>query len=297
MFNEKNVLIPTEKENLDLFRYMDSFKFFDFLQTNSLYFPSARKLEPYDKDEGFIADEEVKYIQDYLYSDKLYDMFEATMRQGKTITYGDYKLTGNRKLDLDIMKSMDNSFDAFKDWIFINCWNIGKYESDLMWKGYTSKNDGIAIKTTLDKLKLANNSSNKEIFCQKISYITEEEVKKPQYRIKEYFEGVPRIYIAIRLLLDKKIFFEGDKELRLIFADIDTLANIDSMAVIAGTDIEKIPAPNDYHKIDFDAKTIINEIILHPNASKEFEENIKNKLLMLGYEDLVSKVVKSKLSR
>lgn len=283
-----NAVIPIEEENLYLFRYMDSWKLYDFLESKAIYFSRADELLGYDKDEGFLSDCESQYYLDTLYGNGMYDFLYAN-HNGMRIQVGDYTMTWNRVIDIaNIQKNSRKNFDAFKNWIFINCWNIGKYESDLMWHRYTKSQDSIAITTTLDKLKIANESCPKAVYCKKIDYLTPD-VATYKERVEKYFRGLPKLFLIIRLFFDKKIEFRHDDELRLIYVDTETFSG-DSTAIYEGIGLTEYKVEKTYHKLDFDPALIIDKIILHPKASKKFKEELLEKLNNLGYQDLIPKI-------
>lgn len=288
-----NPAIPIEEENLHLFRYMDGWKLYDFLESKALYFSRSDQLLSYDKDEGFLSENESKYYLDTLYGNQTYDFLLANSN-GVKIRVGDYTMTWNREIDLpNLQNNSRKNFDAFKNWIFINCWNIGKYESDSMWHRYTTSNESIAITTTLDKLKVANMSCTKNVYCKKIDYLTPDETTYKE-RVEKYFRGLPKLYLIIRLFFDKKIEFRHDDELRLLYVDTETF-NEDSIAIYQGIGLPEYKAKNTYHKLGFDPALIIDKIILHPKATEKFKEELIQKLNTLGYQDLIPKVIKSTL--
>lgn len=51
-----------------------------------------------------------------------------------------------------------------------SCWSQGPYENILMWKGYTSPNNGVCVKTSIGKFVESLCTDSYEIWCGKIKY-------------------------------------------------------------------------------------------------------------------------------
>ncbi len=54
---------------------------------------------------------------------------------------------------------------------FINSWYISEFESDAMWRLYGHKSEGVAVKSTLGKLKRVLQKGPEEIYLGKVEYI------------------------------------------------------------------------------------------------------------------------------
>jgi len=52
----------------------------------------------------------------------------------------------------------------------VNCWHLNEVESVAMWKLYTSGNDGIAIQTTVGRLKACLSNEPRDIFIAEVQY-------------------------------------------------------------------------------------------------------------------------------
>ncbi|MDR3622739.1 MAG: hypothetical protein P4L85_25525 [Paludisphaera borealis] len=89
---------------------------------------------------------------------------------------------------------------------YINCWHMNKDESDAMWKLYLSSEEGIAIKSSIDKLKQGIECCDKKQFIGKVRYI---DYNKPNYDFSK----------PLTSTLSKRKSFQHEHELRVVFVD------------------------------------------------------------------------------
>jgi len=162
--------------------------------------------------------------------------------------------------------------NKFLDSVYINSWYISAYESLAMWKIFADHEGGIAIKTTVERLKAAFNltleprlssvtfTSGKVVYVdynnEFISYNDSEDISEMNQRAFFIF---------------KPAVFEHEKEFRLIITDTDKVFNNgDSSTFFNGINI----------KVDLDI--LIEKIVPAPNTPKWVEENIKSLLHKYG---------------
>jgi hypothetical protein len=107
---------PTSEQML--WRYFRPERFSEALQTNTLYFASARQFE--DPFEGAVA---------VLPHDWPVDP-----------RYGELEIG-------------DRAFEQLRRLTKISCWHQAEYESDAMWKLYASSRKGVAVRTTAGRLE------------------------------------------------------------------------------------------------------------------------------------------------
>lgn len=53
----------------------------------------------------------------------------------------------------DILSRIKGIVSKLRNDTFVNCWNASKHESHALWRIYCSTSEGVAIQTTLDRLK------------------------------------------------------------------------------------------------------------------------------------------------
>jgi len=70
-------------------------------------------------------------------------------------------------------EDIKNNFKDYNKYLAINCWHINEHESHAMWKLYSGINKGIAIQSTIGRLKriIKNSKSKYEINIFKVKYL------------------------------------------------------------------------------------------------------------------------------
>jgi hypothetical protein len=104
-----------------------------------------------------------------------------------------------------IFADTDNYLDQVRSGrMLINCWHMNPFESAAMWDLYAQRNSGIAIKTTLKRLKesLGDNTPDR-IKLGLVKYIDFENEWVPEDNLYHFF-------------LHKRRSFEHEKELRAL---------------------------------------------------------------------------------
>lgn len=236
-----------------LWRFMDFTKFVSLLSTESLFFTRADLFEdPYEGAKGVLANKK-KW-------DKFYLDFLKTAIENPPEPHKNKKSKAQvEKEAKKLLNQMSSSGAKGKERTYINCWHENQYESEAMWKLYTSNlEQGIAIKTTYDKLYRAI-KRNPSIFIGRVKYID----------YKEQFAGINDSFWY------KRKSFEHEKEVRAIIKDF--------------------PGNGDAGKlIKVDLKTLIDKVYVSPtspawvsNIVKEIIEKygLKKRILQSGLND------------
>lgn len=285
-------IFGVEEENLPLIRYMDISKFTALIKSNSLYFAKSTDLLSYDKDEGSLTDSQHALLMQDFFGKKLIKQ----LKDMRATYISGIKLTGNRKQDIEnIRKRALKNYEAQKDWVFLNCWTINKYESDHMWSRYANKN-GVAIVSNLEKLK--NGITDTEnIICRKVGYYTINETSKkitkelnPEIMARGGFRS-----LLLEMLLNKRIHFQDDRELRLIYSDETTLPADIVYGMLLSPKILENTNTAKSKSIKIDPTIVIDKIILHPNHSKDFHDKVVSLLENSGLGELKKRIKTSEL--
>jgi hypothetical protein len=180
----------TFNENLDpdqrIWKYMNLAKFMSLLETKSLYFCKADKFE--DVFEGKIP---IKFFHGWL------------------------------KEHQDIYRTIH---EKLKDRTFINCWSLNDEESYAMWKIYASRNNGLCIQTTIDKLNKSFNDIEKKPQIARVKYIDfkNDKILLDKLNTYEFYSYKSKVYeyeneVRAILILDK------DMECKDLPVDLDML--------------------------------------------------------------------------
>ena len=194
-FQKRPYKIP--HDDAVLWRFMDFTKFVSLLKTKSLFFTRADKFEdPFEGAKGLLKNK-AKW-------DKYYKEF---FKEAIKTAPGGHSTNRSEKEILADAKRLLNDLDQIGkrqvEETYINCWYENKYESEAMWKLYTSSLDqGIAIKTTYKRLY---NSLNRDSNIQigQINYID----------FSNNFAGINESFWF------KRKSFEHEREVRAIIKD------------------------------------------------------------------------------
>lgn len=211
----KNIKLPEDPDTV-VWKYLDLSKFLDLLLSKQLFMSRSDKFE--DQYEGTFS--------------------EPTFEEIK-------KIAANKPEFLDYYKS-------HREKVVISSWHINEYESFAMWQIFTKNNEGLAIQSTIGRLKEALQPENRvEQYIGNVNYI--------DYK-KEYipFDN------AFFPFLFKRKSFQYEREVRII-TDVSS-HNI---------------SVNEGIKINVDLNQLIEKIYIHPKS-----ENWYKKLVI----ELVSKL-------
>jgi hypothetical protein len=213
--NSSNITLP-EDNNTIVWKYLDLSKFLDMLLSQQLFMSRSDKFE--DQYEGTFS--------------------EPTFEEIK-------KIAANNPKFLDYYKS-------HREKVVISSWHINEYESFAMWQIFTKNNEGLAIQSTIGRLKNALQPENRiEQYIGNVNYI--------DYK-KEYIPFDDTFFP----FLFKRKSFQYEREVRII-SDVSA-QNI---------------SINEGLKINVDLNQLIEKIYIHPKS-----ENWYKKLVI----ELVSKL-------
>ena len=143
--------------------------------------------------------------------------------------------------------------------IFVNCWTKSEHELALMWKAYTSDKEGIAIKSTVQKLKNCYDGPD-AIYVTPVRYIDcKVDSAQPSGMVLNTF------WFSVT----KRKVFEQEKELRLVYD--------------AATE-------KDEYEISINYKELIQGVYLAPNAELWFVKLLKK---LLNRHDIDEKIIQT----
>ena len=224
MYQENpNSSLP-EDPNTIVWKYLDLSKFLDLLLSQKLFMSRSDKFE--DQYEGTFS--------------------EPTFEEIK-------KLSENNPDFLDYYKSK-------REKVIISSWHINEYESFAMWQIFTQNSEGLAIQSTVQRLKDALiPEKNYSQVIGEVNYIDNK---------KEYipFED------AFFPFLFKRKSFQYEREVRIL-------------SDISSKDI----SINDGLKIDVDINQLIEKIYIHPKSENWYKKLVIELVSKLGFDFEIEK--------
>ena len=180
-----------------LWRYMDFTKYANLLSTKTLYFPSAARFD--DEFEGAkgLAERKHKWDAHYL------DFFRRAIRsapkaEGAEITEETIEANAQK-----LLRDIETGGNQDRERTFISCWHESQYESEAMWRLYsTSMSHAVAIQSTVAAAYAAL-GKNPNIAIGRVEYVD----------FESYFADINGAFWR------KRKSFEHEREVRLLISD------------------------------------------------------------------------------
>ena len=218
-----NSTLP-EDPNTIVWKYLDLSKFLDLLLSKKLFMSRSDKFE--DQYEGTFS--------------------EPTFEEIK-------KLSENNPEFLDYYKSK-------REKVVVSSWHINEYESFAMWQIFTQNSEGLAIQSTVERLKNALKlETNFNQYIGQVNYI---DYKKEHIPFDDSF--FPFLF--------KRKSFQYEREVRII-SDLS----------------EKNITINDGLKIDVDINQLIEKIYIHPKSENWYKKLVIELVSKLGFDFEIEK--------
>lgn len=161
-----------------------------------------------------------------------------------------------------------------RDWgrcTFVSCWHNANNESIAMWELYLPKGDGVAIKTSLSRLKQYILDTEREFYLNPVHYLDFDN------------DSASEANAFIPFFLKRDIY-QHEREVRILTATLDDLP-----AVAAGG-----MEPQNGLLIPIDIKMFIEKIVISPKANLKDQDKVNH---LIDEYDLSDKVAPSILVR
>jgi hypothetical protein len=249
-FQQRQYTIPSP--DTALWRFMDFTKFLSLITTKCLYFPRADKLGDPFEGAKVSAKNKAKWDKHY---------FNFFVEAIKTAPNGGSQTKNEKEILQEAKRLLKDIQGIGKRQIketFISCWYEGQYESDAMWRIYSSSiEQAVAIKTTYKKL-YNSLGRNQSIQIGRVNYI---DFSKQSVGINDSFWY-------------KRKSFEHEKEVRAIIFDHNASEETGKLVPIK-------------------VETLIEDVYISPAAQSWFSNLVMD--IMMKYE-LKKKARPSKMS-
>jgi hypothetical protein len=221
--NNPNIILPDD-DDIIVWKYLDLSKFLEMLMSKRLFMSR---------------------------SDKFEDQYEGTFSEP---TYEEIKkIAANNPEFLDYYKS-------HREKVVISSWHINEYESFAMWQIFTKNNEGLAIQSTIGRLKKALKTELKT--KQHIGQVNYIDYKKEHIPFDDAF--FPFLF--------KRKSFQYEREVRII-------SDVSSYNIII----------NDGLKIDVDINQLIERIYIHPKSENWYKNLVIELVEKLGFDFTIEK--------
>lgn len=177
-------------------------------------------------------------------------------------------------------KQIRNAVREFRSIIYVSCWHINEHESAAMWKLYLKSDEGVAIQSTLPRLKKGL-AATRKVKIARVNYI--------DYQ-KDPIGDVSEIGPMLAPFLHKRKSFEHEREARALFCDASKLET--SWDPDKGTWIGR-PFFEKGHYVKVDLATLIDQVFVAPNSAPWFLELVRS---VISRYQLNKNVIQSHLS-
>lgn len=245
-FMERPYKVP--EPNAVLWRYMDFTKYAGLLSTKSLYFPSAACFD--DSFEGAKGLAKSKHKWDAFYLEHFRKSIRSIPHNEGDLFPTEEAIEENAQRLLD---SLEDVGTRERESTFISCWHESRYESEAMWKLYsTSMSHALAIQTTVGSIYTAL-GKNPDISIGRIEYVD----------FDEYFADVNGAFWR------KRKSFEHEREVRLLVSD-------DSQVALGLA-------------LPCDIPTLIQSVVVSPKAPDWFLLLVEDLTVKFGFQLPISK--------
>lgn len=238
MLDNTHTAIYAPGTNRTLWRYTDLTKLLSLLETRKLFFPR---------------------------SDRFDDPYEgAQSRAGVALVRNQLADAG---VDANVINQILSNNDQFRESMFISCWCAQEFESAAMWKLYLQSQEGVAIRTSHDRLCAELVKSPLRIRTSMVQYVDYDSVVIPMGNV--FFPFV-----------HKRLSFAHESELRAIIWSIE---DVNRPQISEGTTIIGI---------DVDPNALIEAVHVSPTAPRWFGDLVEQLMVRYG---LNAEVIRSTL--
>ena len=185
-------LLESPPPDASLWRYMGFTKFLSLLESSSLFFARADKLD--DPFEGYVRS-------------KVLDNLKSTY-------------TGNLDPADNIFWNVTQVLRTLAAFTLVSCWHESPHESMAMWKLYSKEADGVAIKTSFASLSESFRCEEGDVFVGRVNYVDYDSASSigildDEDKLFKQMSADPSLRLR-SLFFHKRKAFEHEREVRAL---------------------------------------------------------------------------------
>lgn len=263
-----------------IWRYMDISKFKHLVQYSALYFRRADLLMQMDSMEGALTNRMEEFVRQALFTLR----FVKSLKAEGVVTLGKKtQIQGRPALEIrdEIRQRFRGHYQYLLQRTYINCWHINPQENTLMWGQYIPSRYGVAIRSTVGKLRDALAETDAEVYGVPVGYV--DHFTDP-LRPEMLPGGMSQI--VFDMLAKKRKPFSGEQEFRLV---TDTLTHDEKWAPNwVGSHLD-MDAKNDADSttVGLSLDTLIESVFLYPQSGPQLRTDVMS---ILEGTDLIGRV-------
>ncbi|QOW10595.1 hypothetical protein Q73A0000_09525 [Kaistella flava (ex Peng et al. 2021)] len=244
--SEANKYLYLPNNNQQIARYIDLSKFLSLIQSKTIFFNKLSNFE--DKYEGTLTPLSLDDLENAIRSCKSTNSYLLSNPSIDTENYYKKRIIAEKKM-----------YKLSRETVYVSCWNKIENESYALWKIYAGLNQGIMIKSNVERIIQAFAGADEDIEISEVKYI---DFKKEKINIGNIYHP----------LVHKNIPYSYEDEIRLLFQPFNNqngeIPNLEKVCedhrLIGGKSIK------------IDINLLIEEIIVSPFAPYWFFEIVKN---------------------
>jgi hypothetical protein len=228
--------VSTPDDDVIIWRYMNFVKFVHLLQNDTLHFCR---------------------------SDRLGDPFEGSSVRNVELTVANVNVDGTESqppaelrnlgdLEVTVRDNIARGRQRVRDFMYISCWYSRPHDSAAMWAIYANVTDGVAIKSTVGRLKRALGGAPQDVVIGAVEYV-------------DYETAIAQWGNAFPDFLRKRLSFEHEHEVRAIILVFE----------------EPSPLGLD---VPVDVSALIEEIVVAPQAEAWFATLVRQSTERYGLD-------------
>lgn len=223
-------VLASLNDDMVLWRYMSLDKFINLLDDEGIYFAPLAAYQHSDPYEGYPPAVAIKTI--YAMSESAYRTAEETLQLAEKL-----EKPWSPQVEEAVKKAREGIaarptkfrglIDALFKGMLVSCWYYSEHQSEAMWKLYGDQGKGIAIRTTVGKLKEAlaqadAGEKQKTIYIGKVKYVdySDPTITAPDCKVDGHI--VPLL---------KRISYSHENEVRaFLSSDVDA-SNVEAFVI------------------------------------------------------------------
>jgi hypothetical protein len=236
---KKHPSFPEPAPSDRVWRYLDFTKFVALLERKVLYFSRVDLLG--DRFEGCLS--------------------RANISQ-RTAVYADLIAESGEEKWQKFQQQFHDMIRGVRRHTYVNCWHVGNEESAAMWGLYTRPDQGIAIRSTFERLTRSLRTDG-DVFVGKVTYLDYESDWLPEGNTLNPF-------------VHKRRSYSFESELRAVIQDLPRKDN--------GLDLAREGPPG--VEVPVELKELIEQVCVSPTAPSWFLDLVKT--VVVRYDHLRS---------
>lgn len=229
-------------ENESVWRYVDFTKLVSMLSTKALHFTRIDTFK--DPFEGSASVPSLRLVHGWYL--RMIEKEKGLLPQNVT--------TSEQLVDAQLLAA-----EQARKNTAVNCWHLNRYESAAMWSLYLKSDEGIAIRSTYEKLKNSFSKAEETIYVGQVKYI--------DYRT-EIFHDPANMFSNF---LHKRRSFEHEREVRALVRNLGR-GHPNPEMPLSGMDVA----------VDLDH--LVEEVIIAPGTAQWFSDVVTDTISRFGFD-------------